>query len=99
MFFSSRGKDQCSSTYVIRLVRNQRYHIVRNDSKRVVVDREPEITFYSRIHDPDAVLFTCFENVLVPGAAIAIGVRAVDESVLKDCRESGRLHSLPECEG
>ena len=83
-------------TYIICLVRNERYYIVRNDSKRVVVDREPEMTFYSRIYDPDTVLYTCFENGLVPGAAIAISVRAIDESVLKGCYNNWTVKSIAE---
>ena len=48
-----------------------------------------------RVDDPDPVLFPGLEDGLVPGSAIAVGVRAVDESVLKHGRQRGVLHGFP----
>lgn len=96
---SSSGKKERKKnlpTHVIRLIGNKRYQIVSNDSKGVVVNRKSEMALHSRVHDSDAVLGTCLEDGLIPRSAIAISIRAIDESVLKGGRESGRLHSIPE---
>ena len=61
----------------------------------MVIDCESEMGFHGRVHDSDSVLLPWLEDRLEPGSAITIGVCAVDESVLEDGRQSGRLHGFP----
>ena len=51
--------------------------------------------FHGCVHDPESVLLPWLEDCLEPGSAIAVGICSVDESVLEDSRQSGRLHGLP----
>ena len=90
-----RGRWRILPTYVIGLIGNQGHEIVGNHGEVVVIDREPEMRLDGRVHDSDSVLFTGLEDGLVAGSAIAISVRAVDESVLKHGRNGSVLHGFP----
>ena len=83
------------STYVICLVGNEGHQVVGNDSKVVVINRKSEVCLQGHVHDSDAVLGTWLEDRLVPGSAIAIGIRAVDEPVLERGWQTGGLSSFP----